>query len=144
MIKKLLVVMILALALLFITACGVPTESGEEPGEVTLPDELPAEVQAWIDSRIEQFGAQTFRHEGILYLLVTYGEKPTGGFEVEITDISEEEDKLVVTANFVEPGEEDVVIQALTYPYDLAMLEDPGLPVEFIATGAESEVPVID
>jgi hypothetical protein len=132
--------MILAAVMLFVSACGGP----DVPDEVTLPDELPAEVQAWIDAAVNDFGSQTLVHEGILYLLVTYGEKPTGGYDVEITDITEEEGKLVVTANFTEPGEDEMVTQALTYPYDLAMLDDPGLPVEFVATGAETEIPVIE
>ena len=83
-------------------------------------------------------------YEEILYILVTYGEKPTGGFEVEITGIAEEEDKIVVTVEFTEPGKDDMVTQALTYPYDLAMMDDPGLPVKFVATGAETEVPVLE
>lgn len=137
MIKKLVFLMILIVTGLFILACGGP----DEPEEVTLPDELPAEVQAWIDAATDNFGGQTFAHEGILYLLVTYGEKPTGGYAVEITDITEEEGKLVVTAHFTEPGEDEMVTQALTYPYDLAMLDDPGLPVEFVASGAETIIP---
>jgi len=140
MIKKIVFVAIIAAAMLFVFACN----GAEEPEEVTLPDELPAEVQSWIDAATDNFGGQTFVHEDILYLLVTYGEKPTGGYVVEITDIAEEEGKLIVTAHFTEPGEDDMVTQALTYPYDLAMLDDPSLPVEFIATGAETEIPVIE
>jgi hypothetical protein len=140
MIKKIVIVTILAAALLFALACN----GSEGPEEVTLPDELPVEVQSWIDAATDNFGGQTFVHEDILYLLVTYGEKPTGGYVVEITEITEEDGKLIVTAHFAEPGEDEMVTQALTYPYDLAMLEDPGLPVEFVATGAEAEIPVIE
>ena len=140
MIRKAVFVMILATVMLFILACN---DSGE-PEEVILPDELPAEVQAWIDAATNNFGGQTFVHEDILYLLVTYGEKPTGGYSVEITDIKEEEGKLIVTAYFTKPGEDEMVTQALTYPYDLAMLDDPGLPAVFVAAGAETEIPVIE
>ncbi len=140
MIKKAIFIMFLAATILFVLAC----DGADTPEEITLPDELPAEVQAWIDAATDDFGGQTFIHEGVLYLLVTYGEKPTGGYDVEITDITEEEGKLVVTAYFTEPGEDDMVTQALTYPYDLAMLDDPGLPVEFVAAGAETKIPVIE
>jgi len=146
MFKKVLVVTILVAALVFVYGCGEPAgpEEPDEPDEVVLPDELPSEIQAWIDASLEEFGAQTKVYEGVLYMLVTYGEKPTGGYVVEITDIAEEEDKIVVTVHFTEPGEDDIVTQALTYPYDLAMMDDPGLPVEFIATGTETELPVIE
>ncbi|MBW6464702.1 MAG: protease complex subunit PrcB family protein [Firmicutes bacterium] len=140
MIRKTVFYIMLIVAMLYVLACGGP----DKPEEITLPDELPAEVQEWIDAAIDNFGGQTFIHEDILYLLVTYGEKPTGGYEVEITDITEEEGKLIVTAYFSEPGEDDMVSQALTYPYDLAMLDNPDLPAEFVAEGAETEIPVIE
>lgn len=141
------VVMALLLVLLLLVAgCAqeeVPSEPvNEQEEEITLPDQLPDEIEAWIDDAKTTFAAQTYELEGVLYLLVTYGEKPTGGYDVEITDIETREDQIVATVEFTEPGEDEMVTQALTYPYDLAMLDDPGLPVEFIATGAESEVPV--
>lgn len=140
MMRKTVFVMILVAIILFVLACN----EAEEPDDVALPDELPTEVQSWIDAATNKFGGQSYVHEEILYLLVTYGEKPTGGYSVEITDIKEDDEKLIVTAHFTEPGEDEMVTQALTYPYDLAMLEDPGLPVEFVAAGAETEIPVID
>lgn len=147
MFKKPTIIVFLVATLLFIAACGEPADPNDqvvpdEPDEITLPDALPEEVQEWIDGAREEFAAQTMEYEDVLYLLVTYGEKPTGGYDVEITSIVEEADKLVVTVDFTEPGEDDIVTQALTYPYDLAMLDDPGLPVEFVATGAETEVPL--
>jgi len=140
MMRKTVFVMILVAVILFVLACN----EADEPDDVALPDELPAGVQSWIDAATNKFGGQSYVHEEILYLLVTYGEKPTGGYSVEITDIKEDDGKLIVTAYFTEPGEDEMVTQALTYPYDLAMLEDPGLPVEFVAAGAETEIPVID
>ncbi len=150
MLKKGMFILILSAGLLLLPGCETvadplePAEPDEvtEPEEVELPDQLPAEVELWFEQSKERFAAQTLEHEGILYLLVTYGEKPTGGYDVEITEITEAEDKILVTVHFTEPGEDEVVTQALTYPYDLAMLDDPGLPVEFKATGAETEIPV--
>ncbi len=150
MLKKGMFILILTAGLLLLPGCETvadplePAEPGEvtEPEEVELPDQLPAEVELWIEQSRERFMAQTLEHEGILYLLVTYGEKPTGGYAVEITEITEAEDKILVTVHFTEPGEDEMVTQALTYPYDLAMIDDPGLPVEFKATGVETEIPV--
>ncbi len=152
MFKKIFIVLLLAGALIVMSGCEEPVDQFEpadpeeavDPPAMELSDQLPLEVEQWIEQSIERFKAGTFEHEGILYLLVSYGEKPTAGYEVEITDITEEDDKLVVTANFTEPGEDDVVAQVITYPFDLAMLDDPGLPVEFVATGAETEIPIED
>lgn len=146
MFKSILIVAVLVLSLMFVAGCGDPVRADEpeEPEEIALTDELPEEILAWIDVSKEKFGAQTMVYEEILYTLVTYGEKPTGGFAVEITSIEDKEDKIVVTVDFTEPGKDDMVTQAITYPYDLAMMDDPGLPVEFVATGAETKVPVIE
>lgn len=149
MIFRVMAVTIFVASLFFVYGCGDPVSADEpaEPGEeieVTLPDELPAEVQAWVDGAQDRFGAQTKIHEGLLYMLVTYGEKPTGGYSVDITEIVTAEDQVEVTVHFTEPGEDEMVTQALTYPYDLAMMDDPGLPVEFRAAGAETEIPTIE
>ncbi len=139
--------LLLLLALLFLVAAGcgqeqLPVEPDNDEGvEVILPDQLPAEVEEWIEGARQEFAGQTYELEGVLYLLVTYGERPTGGYDVEITDIAVQDDRVVVTADFTEPAEDEMVTQALTYPYDLAMIEDPDLPVEFVATGAETEIP---
>lgn len=134
---KIMHLMIIIAALFFGAGC-------EAQGEPQEPQEsLPAEVDAWFKSSLDMFIGQSFPYEGILYLLVTYGEKPTGGYNVEITGISEEENKLVVTANFTEPGEDDMVTEAFTYPYDLVAIEDPGLPVLYIAAGAENYLPTL-
>lgn len=147
MYKRILVLSLAMLLVFALSGCGEPGEpvnhmGPDEEDEIVLPDELPAEVQTWIEEAANDFAAQTMEYEGVLYLLITYGEKPTGGYDVEITNLVTEEDKLVVTAHFTEPGEDDIVTQALTYPYDLAMLDDPGLPVEFVATGAETDIPL--
>lgn len=139
--------LLLLLALLFLVAAGcgqeqLPAEPDNDEGvEIVLPDQLPAEVEEWIEDSRQELAGQTYELEGVLYLLVTYGERPTGGYDVEITDIAMQDDKVVVTAEFTEPAEDEMVTQALTYPYDLAMIEDPDLPVEFVATGAETEIP---
>ncbi len=142
--KLLPVVMILIFALIFVTGCLESTAQSEQPESVEeyLTDALPAEVQSWIEKSRNDFASQTFTHENILYLLVTYGEKPTGGYDAEIVDITETDGRLLVNVLFTEPAEDEMVIQVLTYPYDLAMLEDPGLPVEFHASGAKTVIPV--
>ena len=138
----------LLLALLFLTAAGcgqdqVPVDPVNDEGvEVIMPDQLPAEVEGWIEESRQELAGQTYELEGVLYLLVTYGERPTGGYDVEITDIAVQDEQVVVTAEFTEPAEDEIVTQALTYPYDLAMIEDPDLPVEFVATGAVTDIPV--
>jgi len=101
----------------------------------------PQAIREWVDYSREIFLAQAREYEDTLYLLVTYGEQPTGGYEVEITDVVEEPDRLLVKVSFAEPAEDEPVTTALTYPYDLEAVEPTDLPVEFKAEGATEVVP---
>lgn len=144
--KTYLLVMV-ALSLLFFSGC---TDLPADPDNDVIPDDqdlreddLPEEIKAWQEDSLTLFLGQARVQNGKLYLLVTYGEKTTGGYSVEITDIVVKDDRLEVKVNFYDPGEDEMVTQALTYPYDLAVIDDPGLPVEFVATGAQDYVPTL-
>jgi len=102
---------------------------------------LPAEIKEWIDYSRHIWLAQEREHDDKLYLLVTFGERPTEGYRVEITGVVEEADRLNVYVKFTEPGDDDPVAQVLTYPYDLKAIDPPNLPVEFVAKGDIEFVP---
>lgn len=67
-----------------------------------------------------------------IYIVVTRGEKPTGGYTVNIDKIEKvkEDDrfKLIVYAAFADPAPGDVVSQAITYPYIIAKTNLKELP----------------
>lgn len=145
MLKKILLITLLSVAMLFAYGCAEPEETREvvtplEPEE----EELPEEIKEWIEDSRDKFGGRSRVHNGLLYILVTYGEKPTGGYNVEIEEIEKHGDTLNVSARFTEPGEDEMVTQAITYPYDLAVVEETGVEVEFEATGDEGTVPVLE
>jgi len=105
-------------------------------------------VDEWIErSKRMQLG-QAREIEDKLYLLATYGERPTGGYSVEIIDVTEDhdevEDKLVVTVKFKEPEEGEPVTTAITYPYDLKKIDPVGKPVKFLAEGDKDFLPMLD
>ncbi len=104
-----------------------------------------AEIQEWIEYSRDLMLAQTREHEGNLYILATYGIKPTGGYSVEIVDIADEniEDTLVVTVEFRKPGEEEIVTQALTRPFDLEIIDPVDVPIEFQPQGDEEFIPTL-
>ncbi len=104
---------------------------------------LPAEVEAWIDDSRTMFLGQSRLVGDTLYLLVTYGEKPTGGYTVEIGEIVVTADKVSVPVTFKRPAPGEMVTQALTYPYDLKTLAATELPVEFVLSGDEEYLPAL-
>lgn len=105
-------------------------------------------VGEWVErSRKMQLG-QAWEVEDKLYLLATYGERPTGGYSVEISEVTDDhnefEDKLVVTVKFEEPEEDEPVTTANTYPYDLKKTEPVDMPVKFLAEGDKDFLPMLD
>lgn len=70
--------------------------------------------------------------DGKVYVVVTRGEKPTAGYDLEIEKIrlekTEKGSNMVVTALFQEPTEGEAVSQIITYPYKVAETELTELP----------------
>ena len=58
------------------------------------------------------------------YLAVFWGEKPTGGYTVEVLSARPEGSRMVVRLALEEPPPDAMVSQALTYPYATAILRD--------------------
>ncbi|MBS4031150.1 MAG: protease complex subunit PrcB family protein [Clostridiales bacterium] len=146
--------LILLLVVLF-TGCGKqgapppvdtpPADQGNTPDNGTdLGDSLePSEIDAWLENSKNLFLAQSKELDGQQYLLVTYGMKPSGGYNVDIIDVLESDDMIAVTVEFTKPAPGQSVTQAITFPYDLAVINATGLPVEFIPTGDEFYIPLL-
>lgn len=69
-----------------------------------------------------------------IYVVVTRGEKPTSGFEVDIDKMAlEEKDgktNLIVYADFKDPEKQKALAQVLTYPVKVAETDLKKLPDE--------------
>ncbi len=81
---------------------------------IGFPEDVSKEIQEWVEAnRIEE---GTYRFEESNLYLITAGEKPTGGFSLEIVDEALENGTLTVIYKLNRPGPDDMVTQALTYP----------------------------
>ncbi len=69
-----------------------------------------------------------------IYVIVTRGEKPASGYNVDIDRMKLESDDgketLIVYATFTDPAKEDSVSQVLNYPVKVALTELSRLPDE--------------
>ncbi len=89
------------------------------------------ELQQIWDS-IEENSPPVIDFESNMVLAVFQGEQPTGGYEIEIERIVETADKLQVYIKEISPDPDDMVIQALTYPYHIVKMPLVDKNVEFI------------
>lgn len=93
---------------------------------------LPGEIRNWIAYSREIPSVQEKYYAGYRYVLITEGMKPTGGYGVEVEEVLEEDGELKILIRSYGPGVGQMVTQALTYPYDLIIVENKELPLRFI------------
>ena len=76
------------------------------------------------------------------YLAVFWGEKPTGGYTVEVLSARTEGSRIIVQLALQKPPPDAMVSQALTYPYAAAVLRnvDPGEKEFVFVTGNGREI----
>lgn len=75
--------------------------------------------------------------EGTVVVLLL-GERPTGGYAVEIERVRERRDGMEVVVDVTRPAPGDMVTQALTTPYFVALLPVADAPVEFTGDDVEA------
>jgi len=108
---------------------------GESGGTVPAPvvfvenkQDLSAETRTWVQNLHRTPGIHTRREGAYQHVLFALGERPTGGFRVQLEAVVEYPDHILVEAFEVIPGPGDIVTQALTYPYLLVTIIDADKP----------------
>lgn len=61
------------------------------------------------------------------YLVAFWGEKPTGGYSVEITSVRSDGGRVGIQLYLKDPPPDAMVTQALTYPYAAAVVRNADL-----------------
>lgn len=56
------------------------------------------------------------------FLILNMGEKPTGGFSIEVSNVQETPEKIIVTTQESSPDPGAMVTMALTYPYTVVKI----------------------
>ncbi len=126
---------ILMLALLSGTGCGL-THRGEErrdPVEYTVlaPEALPPQVEEVIRQQGEKEFRMTYKNDGYLYLLRGYGRQKTGGFSIQVEELSRTESALYFRTRLLGPETKEEQKGEGSVPYLVVKTEDPGVPVIF-------------
>lgn len=96
------------------------------------PDEIPEYIKYWIQQNKWFQGTYRINYDGYTWLLVAWGEKPTGGYSVEVVDAQRLSPRdILFTVELSAPGPGDLVPQVITYPYDLILLEKTDANFQF-------------
>jgi hypothetical protein len=95
-------------------------------------DSLPKEIQDWVNCSRTIPAVQEKDYYGYRFVLVTEGMKPTGGYSVTITKAKPKDGMLQVMVKSVKPRKGEMVTTAITYPFDLVIVENRELPLQFV------------
>ncbi len=97
--------------------------------EKNMPRELEAEI---IPQYRDLERALACKVNGQVYILAMRGEKPTAGYEIQITELElvteKQQTKLVVYADFVDPAKPENMARVKSYPVSAVKAEISGLP----------------
>ncbi|MTI94275.1 MAG: protease complex subunit PrcB family protein [Firmicutes bacterium] len=112
----------LALVVALLVVLSVTAFGGSEPMIEDkldcLPDgDIPPQLLLWLDANRAQSGYNAFLVDGAIYLTVRAGEKPTGGYRVELGDLDYTDTGVKVSVEFVAPKPWDMVTQVISYPH---------------------------
>lgn len=130
---------IIAIAVAAVVLVGLIAAFGLRSGETNVKFEkvpekvMPRELEADILPEYRDLErALACKVEGKIYVIVTRGEKPTAGYEVEIEKMTletkEDKSNLIVYASFADPEQPENMAQVVTYPAAVAKADLTGLP----------------
>ena len=112
---------------------GIKIEEAErERIEYTLvqQDEVPEVIRNLIEERKMREFQFTYKSGENLYLFKGYGQQMTGGYSIQITDLSESENAVFFETKLVGPDEVDVGSEP-SYPYIGVKMNYRDKPVQF-------------
>ena len=127
-------------------ACGA---SGEESGEdeAAAPDlayeiiessKIPQKLAEKIaQEQKEKFGF-SYRNGEDLYIAFGFGERPTGGYSIQIAAVKDMGSRIIVEAHLIAPKAGEVVSQSMSYPYMVLKTKDTGAEIQFRLKDANS------
>lgn len=112
-------------AIFFLLNLGNGEEKGKEIGLIHMEiEEMPKNIQEYLEQFKMTENYLAFNYEGEIYLFASRGEMISGGYSIVLKDATVDKDTVNIIVEKKDPGKDDVVTQALTYPVKLVKLAD--------------------
>lgn len=122
------------LMVIILSGCRfIKIEEGERtPLEYTVmkQEELPQEVVELMEQKKEKPFQMTYQVGKVRYLMKGYGEQITGGYSIQVEEVSQSENAVFCKTRLVGPEEESTG-SAPSYPCIVLRISDTEKPVQF-------------
>ena len=83
-----------------------------------------------LDEELQEKAEEAMKEEGFVILdeedsiiLIALGERPTGGYSVEVQAVEKHEDEVTIVYAELEPNEDDAVTEAIEYPFVIIKID---------------------
>lgn len=90
---------------------------------VVEDEDIPAELKVIIEEKKVKPFKLSFSNKDYLYIVMGYGEKPTGGYSIKVDDLYLTKNAIYFNTSLLGPPKDEVVTQAITYPYIVVKIE---------------------
>ena len=113
-----------AVSLMLLTACAAPSNADYKHYEPVTEDMLTEGMMNILENIMHKRGYSIIGEaDGYLYVYFGSGEKPTGGYAISLVKMEGSGDDRIILIKETSPGKDDVVTEALTYPYMILKIE---------------------
>lgn len=85
--------------------------------------DVPEALMDIINEKKKEPFKTSWSDQNYLYIVVGYGEKPTGGYSISVDDLFLTSNAVYIYTNLIGPSEKDYVTNAVTYPYVVVKTE---------------------
>jgi ribosomal protein L35AE/L33A len=128
-------VLLLLLFVFAISACSRMPEVVDVAYRKITVFEAPQQIRDMLENTKEQESASVYVVDRVVYILITRGEKMTGGYGVNVVDIDKHilgEDRFGITVRveYTDPKPGQPVTQAITYPFVIVKTELIDIPMD--------------
>ncbi|KUO50822.1 MAG: hypothetical protein APF76_01185 [Desulfitibacter sp. BRH_c19] len=129
MAKRTILVVAIFMLILFAVGCNANKQEEKEPKmgkidyEIVITDAIPKELEQWYEENYQVEGLHQHEIGENRYLLLSAGEKPTGGYSIENLELLGYENEIELKAELNQPSGDSIVTQVLTYPHILVKIE---------------------
>ena len=107
--------------------CSVQTDDGEKIRDIdyTVMDkqEMPEELETFIEEQGEEAFEITFGDEGYLYIVKGYGRQETTGYSIEVEECFETSALIHVKTSLMGPSKGEDILEKETFPYIVIKIE---------------------
>lgn len=93
--------------------------------------DVPEQLMEVINQKKKQPFKISYTNDDYLFIVVGYGEQPTGGYSIAVDDLFLTSNAVYIDTNLLGPSKQEYVTNAITYPYVVVKTELIEKPVVF-------------